>query len=93
MTPTLEYIKNAIHELEQDHSIDNFLRLRYHIMSKECPHNTFSVEQGSWDFFETARKHINGTLALPVGTKDRPLSEYDHNYIKWIKEAQAQLKA
>lgn len=71
-------------------SLDRFLELRYHIMSRECPHGTFSVEQASMDFFDNACDHVLGLKPLPAGSNERPLSEYDKNYIAWIKQAQAE---
>ncbi len=74
--------------MQRGASLDRFIELRYHIMSRECPHGVFSVEQASMDFFDVAYNHIMGLTPLPTGSKERPLSEYDKNYIAWIKQAQ-----
>ena len=85
------YIRNARKEmLAGGVSLKRFMELRYDIMSRECPHGTFSVEQCSLDFFEKAYNHIMQIEPLPVGSKERPLSEYDRNYINWIRQAQSE---
>lgn len=85
-----QYVREALKEMQAGASLERFLELRYWNMAKACPHGVFSVEQASLDFFDVAHRHIMGTEPLPVGTKDRPLSEYDKNYIAWIKLAQTE---
>jgi hypothetical protein len=85
-----KYVREAREEMQKGASLDRFIELRYHIMSKACPHGTFSVEQASLDFFDVAHNHIMGLSPLPKGTPERPLSEYDKNYIAWIKQAQTE---
>jgi hypothetical protein len=70
--------------------IDTFMKLRYHVMSELCPHDTSSVEQANLDFFEKAYEHILGTVPLQKSEPGRPLSDYDKNYIRWIKQAQSE---
>lgn len=88
----LEFVTSAMTEVRNGASISRFMDLRYNLMSQKCPHGTFSVEQASLDFFEQAYRHIVGIDQLPTDTSKRQLSEYDKNYISWIKEAQKENK-
>lgn len=90
MTPICQYVSAARDEMRAGANIDRWIELRYYIMAKECPHDTFSVEQASLTFFETAHNHIWGLEDMPKSVPNRPLSVYDLNYIKWIKQAQAE---
>lgn len=84
-------IKNFIREARKEKlNVSRFVELRYDIMRTACPHGTFSVEQGSLDFFDKAWNHIHNIEPLPTGSKERPLSDYDKNYIAWIKQAQSE---
>lgn len=76
--------------MEAGATLERFMELRYTIMSRACPHGVFSVDRATPDFFENAHRHILGLDPLPTGSNDRPLSEYDKNYIAWIKQAQSE---
>jgi hypothetical protein len=87
------YVRNALKEMREGATLDRFIELRYYIMSTECPHGVFSVEQGTVSFFELADKHIRGEEPYPLPNADgtvRSLSEYDRHYIAWIKQAQTE---
>ena len=74
-------------------TLDRFIELRYHTMSKECPHGVFTVGQASIDFFDMAHKHIMGEEPYPLPEANgstRSLTEFDKHYINWIKQAQSE---
>ena len=86
------YVRNSRKELAAMPALNlkRFMELRYDIMSAKHPHKTFSVEYATPEFFENAHGHILGILPIPTNTPERKLSEYDHNYIAWIKQAQSE---
>ena len=61
-----------------------FLKYRYRLLRKDYPHEPFSVEQAEYSFFEDTYKYLTGELDIDKITK----SDYNNNYIKWIKAHQ-----
>lgn len=62
--------------------IDRFIDLRYHTLARLFPHDTFSVAQGSLDFFSVALAHVEGTHFTG---DDKDQSTYEMNYRRWIR--------
>ncbi len=62
-------------------SIDEFIELRYYVLGRLFPHDTFSVGQGTMDFFQRLHGHLNGE---PFEKMDKP-SEYEMNYRRWVE--------
>ena len=90
MTSITKYVRDASEEISNGYNLQRFMELRYDRMSKECPHETFSTERAGPDFFMNALAHITGIQPLPKDEIGKPLSEYDKNYVRWIKQAQTE---
>ena len=84
----IEYVRSAAEEIARGYNLRRFMELRYERMSVECPHDVFSTERSGPEFFANALAHINGEQPLPKDEPGKPLSDYDKNYVKWIKQAQ-----
>lgn len=86
LCPALKFLIDARDEIRAGASLQRFMDLRYPLLSKVAPHGVFSVDRATPDFFEHAVAHVRATEPLPKAEPGRPLSEYDQNYIKWIKK-------
>ena len=60
---------------------DIFMHYRYRQLRKLFPHDTFSVEQGEYNFFETTYNYLMGNEDIDEIAK----SDYNNNYIDWVK--------
>jgi hypothetical protein len=52
------------------------------LLAKRFPHDTFSVEQCSFDFFIETALYLTGDKK--IDQKERNKSEYSRNYFDWI---------
>jgi len=62
--------------------IEVFFHYRYFLLAKSFPHDTFSVEQCSFDFFVETALYLKGDKQ--IDQKERNKSEYTKNYFDWI---------
>lgn len=86
----IDYVRDAANEMAKGFNLRRFMELRYERMSIEHPHGTFSTERAGSEFFVNALAHITGEQPLPKDEPGKPLSEYDKNYVAWIKKAQTE---
>lgn len=59
-----------------------FFHYRYFLLAKNFPHDTFSVEQCSFDFFADTTLYLKSDKQ--IDSKERNKSEYTKNYFGWI---------
>jgi len=62
--------------------IEIFCLYRYFLLAKSFPHDTFSVEQCSFDFFVDTALYLKDDKQ--IDSKERNKSEYTKNYFDWI---------
>lgn len=83
------FLREATAKIKQsEDKLATFIELRYYIMARLSPHDTFSVGQATLDFFETALAHLEGAS---FGGNDSEQSEYEKNYRRWIRAHQIKL--
>lgn len=59
-----------------------FVEMRYNLLRVHWPHETFSVEQGTYEFFQNTLDYLEGRLEIPR----KETNSYQANYFNWIKE-------
>ena len=67
-----------------------FVSARYVILQERFPHETFSVEQCTYDFFQVTLDYLIGHQELP---KREAGNVYKNNYIDWIIKWKKQMGA
>jgi hypothetical protein len=75
----------AIAATKPEQRLDVFFILRYRVLAHEFPHASFSVEQAESDFFSTTLSYLSGERDID---KEIKKSDYNLNYIRWVKEHQ-----
>ena len=81
------FLRAAIARLQEEPTAVTLFDLRYTLLAKLFPHQTFSVNQCSFSFFEDTLNLLTGATPFPP-EKDQG-SEYQRNYYKWIKSHQS----
>lgn len=67
-----------------------FVEARYAVLRSKFPHETFSVEQCTYEFFQVTLDYLEGHQELP---KREAGNVYKNNYIDWVVKWKNQLKA
>ena len=69
---------------QSNDKVSEFMRLRYDVMSKQFPHDVFSVEQATLDFFEKTLDILNGSVTVTKEEENK--SKYTKNYYEWCRK-------
>ena len=71
----------TIYALAGDKRLNAFFDYRYRFLADKFPHEPFSVGQSDLDFFMVTYQYLIGER----DTNEIPKSQYNNNYINWIK--------
>jgi hypothetical protein len=85
----LEWLETAVQEMERsDDKLIAFLRLRYDELSQRFPHEVFSVQEATPDFFSTTIQYLTtgAPLNRPGGKpEDAKHDIYWRRYREWLQ--------